>query len=103
MAFIGLVLIALGTGGIKPCVAAFGGEQFKLPEQEDQIKLYFSMFYASINAGGLISSFITPVLRQNNQCFGMDTCYPLAFGVPAALMVAAIGIDRYPILKLSTS
>lgn len=25
---VGLFLIALGTGGIKPCVAAFGGDQF---------------------------------------------------------------------------
>lgn len=29
----GLFLIALGSGGIKPCVAAFGAEQFKMPEQ----------------------------------------------------------------------
>lgn len=26
---VGLLLIALGTGGIKPCVAAFGGDQFE--------------------------------------------------------------------------
>ena len=26
---VGLSLIALGTGGIKPCVAAFGGDQFE--------------------------------------------------------------------------
>lgn len=26
---VGLILIALGTGGIKPCVAAFGGDQFE--------------------------------------------------------------------------
>ena len=25
---IGLLLIAIGTGGIKPCVSAFGGDQF---------------------------------------------------------------------------
>jgi solute carrier family 15 oligopeptide transporter 1 len=36
---IGLALIALGTGGIKPCVAAFGGDQFKLPEQERQLQV----------------------------------------------------------------
>ena len=28
LAFIGLTLVAFGTGGIKPCVAAFGGDQF---------------------------------------------------------------------------
>ena len=31
---IGLLLIALGTGGIKPCVSAFGGDQFG-PHQVD--------------------------------------------------------------------
>ena len=29
MSMVGLFLIALGTGGIKPCVAAFGGDQFE--------------------------------------------------------------------------
>lgn len=29
LSMIGLVLIAFGTGGIKPCVSAFGGDQFE--------------------------------------------------------------------------
>lgn len=29
LSMLGLILIALGTGGIKPCVAAFGGDQFE--------------------------------------------------------------------------
>jgi len=37
-------LIALGTGGIKPCVAAFGGDQFKLPEQERELKVLISVY-----------------------------------------------------------
>ena len=87
--FIGLALIAIGTGGIKPCVSAFGGDQFKLPEQERQLQTFFSVFYFSINAGSLISTALTPILRQDVQCFGDDTCFSLAFGIPAILMALA--------------
>lgn len=88
---VGLVLIAVGSGGIKPCVAAFGGDQFKLPEQTAQLATYFSIFYFSINLGSLISSSLTPILREDVHCFGDNDCYSLAFGVPAVLMFIAIG------------
>ncbi len=84
-----MLLIAIGTGGIKPCVSAFGGDQFKLPEQERQLQTFFSVFYFAINAGSLISTFLTPIFREDVECFGEDTCYSLAFGVPAALMGVA--------------
>ncbi|KAK6629287.1 hypothetical protein RUM43_003104 [Polyplax serrata] len=88
---IGLILIALGTGGIKPCVSAFGGDQFVLPEQEDQLQKFFSIFYFAINSGSFISTFLTPILREI-PCFGNDNCYSLAFGVPAVLILLAIVI-----------
>uniref|UniRef100_G7NXR2 Solute carrier family 15 member 2 n=1 Tax=Macaca fascicularis TaxID=9541 RepID=G7NXR2_MACFA len=87
LSLVGLSLIALGTGGIKPCVAAFGGDQFEEKHAEERTR-YFSVFYLSINAGSLISTFITPMLRDV-QCFGED-CYALAFGVPGLLMVIAL-------------
>ncbi|NXD21745.1 S15A1 protein, partial [Spelaeornis formosus] len=90
LSMIGLVLIALGTGGIKPCVSAFGGDQFE-EDQEKQRSTFFSLFYLSINAGSLLSTLITPTLRAS-QC-GIHTkqeCYPLAFGVPAILMAIAL-------------
>ncbi|KAJ2954424.1 hypothetical protein O0L34_g2692 [Tuta absoluta] len=90
LTMVALLLIALGTGGIKPCVAAFGGDQFKLPEQEKYLGYFFSMFYFAINAGSLISTFLTPILRADVQCFGDEDCYSLAFGVPAILMVVSI-------------
>ncbi|XP_013189412.1 peptide transporter family 1 isoform X1 [Amyelois transitella] len=85
-----LLLIAFGTGGIKPCVSAFGGDQFKLPEQERYLGYFFSLFYFSINAGSLISTFLTPILRADVHCFGENDCYSLAFGVPGILMIVSI-------------
>uniref|UniRef100_A0A7M4G336 Solute carrier family 15 member 1 n=1 Tax=Crocodylus porosus TaxID=8502 RepID=A0A7M4G336_CROPO len=90
LSVVGLILIAFGTGGIKPCVAAFGGDQFE-DDQEKQRSMFFSIFYLSINAGSLISTIVTPILR-GEEC-GIHTkqrCYPLAFGVPAALMAVAL-------------
>ncbi|XP_018571394.1 peptide transporter family 1 isoform X2 [Anoplophora glabripennis] len=88
----GLVLIAFGTGGIKPCVSAFGGDQFVLPQQELQLSRFFSLFYFAINAGSLISTFLTPILRNNVHCFDQESCFPLAFAVPGALMIISIVI-----------
>lgn len=88
---VGLVLIAIGTGGVKTCVTAFGGDQFKLPQQAAQMATYFSIFYFAINFGSLVSTTVTPLLRENVSCFGDDDCFPLAFGVPAALMLTSIG------------
>ncbi|XP_026218174.1 solute carrier family 15 member 1-like [Anabas testudineus] len=90
LSMVGLLLIALGTGGIKPCVAAFGGDQFA-DDQEKQRSTFFSIFYLSINAGSLLSTIITPMLRaQECGIHSQQKCYPLAFGVPAALMVVAL-------------
>ncbi|XP_065596883.1 solute carrier family 15 member 1 [Cyrtonyx montezumae] len=86
----GLILIAIGTGGIKPCVAAFGGDQFE-DHQEKQRRRFFSFFYLAINAGSLISTVVTPILRaQECGIHSKQQCYPLAFGVPAALMAVSL-------------
>jgi len=85
---IGLFVIAFGTGGIKPCVSAFGGDQFTA-DQDNYRRSFFSLFYFAINAGSLVSTFVSPLIRDKVQCFG-DDCYALAFGVPTALMFVAI-------------
>uniref|UniRef100_A0A674EUF5 Solute carrier family 15 member 1 n=1 Tax=Salmo trutta TaxID=8032 RepID=A0A674EUF5_SALTR len=90
LSMVGLLLIALGTGGIKPCVAAFGGDQFQ-DHQAKQRSTFFSVFYLCINGGSLLSTIITPILRgRGNVQARPGYCYPLAFGVPAALMVVAL-------------
>lgn len=89
LSLIGLFIIGVGTGGIKPCVSAFGGDQFQ-EGQEKELQKFFSFFYLAINLGSAISTYITPILREDVHCFGEKTCFPLAFGVPALLMVVAL-------------
>jgi dipeptide/tripeptide permease len=80
-----VVFIAIGAGGIKPCVSAHGGDQY-LPNQKLGLDFFFSVFYIAINAGSLISGIISkylfdtlaPFIRQDLQCFGAP-CYFSAF------------------------
>lgn len=87
--FLGLGLIALSTGGIKPCVSAFAADQFQ-EGQEQQRTRFFSYFYVAINLGSLAGMLIVPVLRKRVSCLDSNQCYPLAFGVPGLLMLMAL-------------
>ncbi|CAD5221998.1 unnamed protein product [Bursaphelenchus xylophilus] len=82
-----LFIIGIGTGGIKPCVSTFGGDQFD-PKQLVMISLFFSIFYFSINVGATITFLVSPIVRTL-PCLGKDSCYPLCFGIPTLLMAVA--------------
>ena len=60
---VGLFFFALGAGSLRPCITAFGGDQFILPEQEKQLNSFYTYFYIATNAGMLTTGFILPVLR----------------------------------------
>ncbi|KAF5750051.1 Peptide transporter 2 isoform 1 [Tripterygium wilfordii] len=83
--FFGLYLIALGTGGIKPCVSSFGADQFDDTDPKERVSKgsFFNWFYFSINIGALISSSFL-VWIQDNAGWG------LGFGIPALFMGIAI-------------
>ncbi|WEL39873.1 nitrate transporter [Encephalitozoon hellem] len=83
-----LLMIAVGTGGIKPCVAAFGGDQFGVDETQD-LRKFFNFFYFAINIGSMVSTVLTPVM-SDTTCFGKNSCYPLAFGASSTLLGASI-------------
>ncbi|KAL4709266.1 hypothetical protein ACJJTC_013326 [Scirpophaga incertulas] len=89
---LGLFMITIGTGGIKPCVTAFGGDQFRLPEQEKHLAVYFSILYFNICAGSLIAKTISPILRSEVHCFGEKDCYSLAFGAPGLIILMSVVI-----------
>ncbi len=92
MLWTGMALIAFGAGGIKPCVSAFMGDQFKAGDSRLYQKAY-AAFYFSVNFGSFFAFLTIPFLAKN---YG----YGWAFGVPGVLMGLAtlifwLGRDRY--------
>ena len=76
--FVGLGLIALGSGGIKPCMVAMVGDQFT-KSNEGLLGRAVRYFYMSVQVGGLVSTLVSPVVLEN---YGPK----VAFGIPAVLM-----------------
>lgn len=81
---VGMALVAIGMGGIKPCVSAIVGDQFGSANQHLLSKA-FSWFYFAINAGSMISIPLTPLLLKHAGP-------AWAFGVPGIFMVIALVI-----------
>ncbi len=76
--YLGLLLIALGSGGIKPCVSAFVGDQFDRTNKS-LARVVFDAFYWIINFGAFFASLLMPVFLR-------DLGPAVAFGVPGVLM-----------------
>jgi len=60
MFFLGLVLIVLGTGLLKPNISALVGDLY--PEGGARRDAGFSIFYMGINTGSFLGQFVTPIL-----------------------------------------
>lgn len=83
--FTALYLIALGTGGIKPCVSSFGADQFDEsdPVEKKSKTSFFNWFYFSINIGALIASSVLVYIQTN-------VGWSWGFGIPAVCMAIAV-------------
>jgi POT family proton-dependent oligopeptide transporter len=79
--YTGLFLIALGSGGIKPLVSAFVGDQFDQTNKA-KAKVVYDAFYWSINFGSFFASLLIPKILVR---YGPEW----AFGIPGILMFIA--------------
>ena len=89
---LGLGLIAIGSGGIKPCVSANVGDQFGKGNWH-LLPRVFQAFYFIINFGSFFATLSIPLLRKH-----LGPAF--AFGLPGALMFLAtfvfwLGRDRF--------
>eukprot|EP00798_Chlamydomonas_sp_ICE-L_P012247 gene12248-15388_t len=90
-----LLVIALGTGGIKPNVAAFGADQFDEndPQDRKEKESFFNWFYLAINVGSFIACTVIVYIQDQMS-------WTIGFAIPGFVMLAAIvlftaGSKRY--------
>ena len=93
-----LLFVAIGTGGIKPCVSTNVGDQFTSKNQH-LIEKAFQWFYFAINLGSSISIYLCPIIltpvadRPSQGWERWTRALPVgpewAFGLPAAMMLLA--------------
>lgn len=85
---VGCSLIALGAGGIKPCVSAHVGDQFTAKNQH-LIEKMFTWFYFAINAGAVVAYLTAEPILRNEYLIEKGLNATIAFGLPGVLMVIA--------------
>ncbi|XP_073037599.1 protein NRT1/ PTR FAMILY 8.1-like [Primulina eburnea] len=83
--FVALYLVALGTGGIKPCVSSYGADQFDDADEFEKVHKgsFFNWFYFSINIGALIASSVVVWVQ-------VTIGWSWGFGIPAVAMAIAV-------------
>jgi POT family proton-dependent oligopeptide transporter len=99
LSFVGLFLFCMGTGGIKPCVSAFGADQVMAmensstetefssnrPSSSERVRAFFGSFYFCINLGAVSSIAVIPIVKHRLG-FGAAFLLPTIFIVIALLV-----------------
>ena len=99
--YIGLILIACGTGLLKPNISAMVGQLYKQGDQRRDAG--FSIFYMGINLGAFFSPFVTGFLAQHELSrrfivsLGLNPNNSWHWGFGAAGVGMTLGVIQYVI------
>ncbi|KAL2497400.1 Protein NRT1/PTR FAMILY 5.10 [Abeliophyllum distichum] len=108
--FFSLYLFALAQGGHKPCLQAFGADQFDEQDRNEykDKSSFFNWWYFSMNSSIIVAIFVLSYI-QDNLSWG------LGFGIPCVVMCLALVIfllgtmtyrfhiqsdERYPFMRI---
>jgi peptide/histidine transporter 3/4 len=99
--YLGLYLVALGEGGIKPCTSALGADQFDGADPVERVtkSSFFNWYYFAINIGSLLSGTLL-VWVQDNVGWGVGFVIPTVFMLCGlAAFAAGRRVYRYKELR----
>ena len=85
--YLGLYLVALGTGGVKPCSSALGADQFDGADPVERATKgsFFNWYYFCVNIGSLLSGTVLVWVQE-------DIGWGVGFAVPMVLMVSGLAV-----------
>uniref|UniRef100_A0ACD5X2Y6 Uncharacterized protein n=1 Tax=Avena sativa TaxID=4498 RepID=A0ACD5X2Y6_AVESA len=85
--YLGLYLVALGTGGIKPCSSALGADQFDGADPAERVAKgsFFNWYYFSINIGSLLAATVVVWVQDN-------VGWTVGFAIPTVLMAFGLAV-----------
>ncbi|XP_010428074.1 PREDICTED: protein NRT1/ PTR FAMILY 5.14 [Camelina sativa] len=83
--FFSLYLVAIGQSGHKPCVQAFGADQFdeKDPQEKSDRSSFFNWWYLSMSAGICLAILVVVYIQQ-------EFSWAFGFGIPCVFMVISL-------------
>ncbi|XP_009104877.1 protein NRT1/ PTR FAMILY 5.14 [Brassica rapa] len=83
--FFSLYLVAIGQSGHKPCVQAFGADQFdeKDPREQRDRSSFFNWWYLSLSAGICLAIVVVVYIQE-------AVGWALGFGIPCVFMVISL-------------
>jgi solute carrier family 15 (peptide/histidine transporter), member 3/4 len=99
VAFVGLYLVAIGSGGVRSSLLPFGAEQFdddNAADRENKLS-FFSWFYLCVDFGPIVSGLFIVWIQENIS-------WGLGFGISTACIALALGafVLATPMYKRST-
>lgn len=85
--FFSLYLVAIGQGGHKPCVQAFGADQFdgEDPEESKAKSSFFNWWYFGVSGSATVTICVSSYIQDNLS-------WSLGFGIPGMAMFLALGV-----------
>jgi peptide/histidine transporter 3/4 len=97
--FLGLYLMAIGAGGIKPCVSSFGADQFDDSNPAERLKKdsFFNWFFFAIYIGSFVSGTVV-VWAQDHFGWVVGLWIPTLF-IALAITSFVLGSSSYTVQK----
>ncbi|KAL6642567.1 hypothetical protein ACP70R_020748 [Stipagrostis hirtigluma subsp. patula] len=87
MVYLGLYLVAIASGGVKPCTSTFGADQFDINDPVEVAKKgsFFNWYYFLISTSSLLSGTVIVWLQDN-------VGWAVGYAIPTVLMVVCFAV-----------